>query len=691
MMPLPFVAILGVVLTTRASLAPEILPLEYQGEQIYRTSHALIVADSTPPQGEVAFGNSAVAIAKTLVDTCGFPKGNVAILTGQSATVSNVRAEIAKLKDPKRVSRQDRVLIVIATHGLVKEKIGFFQFAGVTDNLLPMKEVADAVLTKEGIPAKHVLMLADSCHSGSMTNSEPTVGGDQAASLSDKFQRPFRGIWAAASASGRSYSDDSSQSTQMISAIISCLGKDDTYPLNVAQACDVLYRAKDFIPVTRASLSQGTYVFALKPGKLVAQADERARQDQLEKDHQAAEALSYKSSQKVLESENALDDADKSKDSKAWASAQDKYAAALIELPTGNRTKNLNKALDSLNQAMTVFTESAYPEQWAFAMFKVGAIYNYLPTGDRQSNLKQAIQYLTGALRVFNEKAFPEEWASAMNSLAVSHRNLLSGDGEANVRKAIEYYLAALRVRTEKSSPVDYATTMNNLATCYRQLKTGDTAANNKKSIECYENAIRVGRAISDTMGWTTSMMNMGVALRLMRDANADANLKKSITCLQTVTDVLDEKTHPELWSLAMGNLGDAYGDVSTGDTDASLKKSIECYQNALRVDSEKAYPDLFGTWMLGKGISYRELKGGDRVQNLKMSVEAIENSLRVRTEEIPHDRIEALLELADTLTEQKNKTRARSVLEECLALAKKINDRDSIDAATDALKKISS
>ena len=186
-------------------------------------------------------------------------------------------------------------------------------------------------------------------------------------------------------------------------------------------------------------------------------------------------------------------------------------------------------------------------------------------------------------------------------------------------------------------------------------------------------------------------MMNMGVALRLMRDANAEANLKKSITCLQTVTEVLDEKTHPELWSLAMGNLGDAYGDVSTGDTDASLKKSIECYQNALRVDSEKAYPDLFGTWMLGKGISYRELKGGDRVQNLKMSVEAIENSLRVRTEEIPHDRIEALLELADTLTEQKNKTRARSVLEECLALAKKINDRDSIDAATDALKKISS
>ena len=687
-MSLSLASIVTAFLAARATLAPEIMPLEYQGEQVYRTSHALIIADSTPPQGEVAFGNSAKAIAKALGETCGFPKGNIAILTGPTATVANVRIELAKLKDPMRVSRQDRVLIVVATHGLVKEKVGYFQLFGTANNLIPMKEVADAVLTKEGIPAKHVLMLADSCHSGSMTSVDATVGGDQGTSLSDKFKRPFRGIWAAASASGRSYSDDSSQSTKMISAIVSCLGKDDTYPLNVAQACDVLYRAKDYIPVTRASLSQGTYVFALKPGKLVEQADERARQERLEKDRQAAEALSYKSSQEVLEAENALDDADKGKSPKAWGEAQDKYAIALIGLATGNRTKNLNKALDALNQAMTVFTESTYPDQWALAMHKVGAIYNYLPTGDRQANIQKAIQSFRAALRVLTEKTHPEDWASSMNNLAVSYRNLQVGDREANVRQAIDTYNAVLRVRSEKSDPQAYAGTMNNLANCYRQLRTGDIAANNKKAIECYEQAIRVSSASNDPIDWATTMMNFGVALRLMRDDNWDANIKKSVKCLQNVVEVLSEKTQPELWSTAMGNLGDSYGELTTGDPDSNLKKSIECYQSALRVDTEKAYPDLYGAWMLGLGTSYRELKTGDRAANLKLSGEAIENSLRVRPADLPQDRIEALLEFAKTLYAQKDKARAKAILEECITLAKKIGDKDSIDEATEALKK---
>ena len=45
-MSLPLISIVTALLTTRSTLAPEILPLEYQGEQIYRTSHALIVADN---------------------------------------------------------------------------------------------------------------------------------------------------------------------------------------------------------------------------------------------------------------------------------------------------------------------------------------------------------------------------------------------------------------------------------------------------------------------------------------------------------------------------------------------------------------------------------------------------------------------------------------------------------------------
>ncbi len=708
--------------------APVIMPLEYEGQQVYRTSHALLVADDTPPQGEAAFGNSAREVAKELVDVCGFPADNVKLLDGPQATVANVRAELARLEDPKRVSRQDRVLIVLAVHGTMKDQVGYFQLVGGGDNLLPMREVADAVLNVKGIPAKHVLMLADSCHAGSIVTNEPAVGADPDATMSDLFKRPYRGIWAASNSSGRAISDDSTQSTRMLHAIVASLASGDTYPLNVAGAADVLYKSKQFVPVTYTPLAEGSYIFALKLGKTDVGA-ERTRQESVTKERKRDETQSYVQYQRVLDAEKALAAADRTKNPKAWALAQRELGKAYAELPTGSRDQNLRKGIAAYNSALEVLTEKDLPIEWATTQDYLGAAYRNLPTGSKAANMAKAILYYEASLRVRTQKDFPMEWAATNGNLGIAYLDLPTGDHDDNVAKAIEYFEASLKVFTANNSAEGWAKTMNSLGAAYGGLTTGDRNANLLKAVDCYQAALTFYTENKYPEDWARSMSNLGIVYSDLPRGQGEY-LAKAIECYEAALRVYSEKTYPQGWANTMGNLGGCYAVLPSGDKAANAAKAIEYYESSLKIFTEKdlpegwaatmgnlgacyamipteaniakalqsyeaslrvytkaEYPEDWARTMSNLGKAYVNNPGGDKAANLAKAISSYEGSLTVFSEQMPWERCEVLYGYAKAIFLQGDKDKAKSVLEDCLAVATKARRREYAEKATNALK----
>jgi hypothetical protein len=62
-----------------------------------------------------------------------------------------------------------------------------------------------------------------------------------------------------------------------------------------------------------------------------------------------------------------------------------------------------------------------FPQDWAATQCNLGVAYYNLPTGDRAKNLQQAIECLNAALRVRTEKEFPQDWAKTMRLLGEVH------------------------------------------------------------------------------------------------------------------------------------------------------------------------------------------------------------------------------------------------------------------------------
>jgi tetratricopeptide (TPR) repeat protein len=320
-------------------------------------------------------------------------------------------------------------------------------------------------------------------------------------------------------------------------------------------------------------------------------------------------------------------------DQRKWAMTQNNLGAAYSNLPTGDRTANLQKTITALQAAFRVSTEKDFPVDWATIQNNLGEAYRDLPIGDRTANLQKAITAYEAALRVYTEKDFPVKWATTQNNLGIAYSNLPTGDRTANLEKAITAYEAALRVYTEKDFPVDWATTQNNLGTAYDDLPTGDRAANLQKAITAYEAAQRVRTEKDFPVDWAMTQLNLGGAYQVLPTGDRAANLQKGITTLQAALRVYTEKDFPYYWAATQNDLGKAYGTLPTGDRAANLQKAITALQAALRVRTEKDFPVDWAETQNNLGNAYRELPTGDRAANLQKAMAAYQAALRVRTE----------------------------------------------------------
>jgi tetratricopeptide (TPR) repeat protein len=258
---------------------------------------------------------------------------------------------------------------------------------------------------------------------------------------------------------------------------------------------------------------------------------------------------------------------------------------AYIDLPTGDRGENLERAIASYGAALRVYTERDFPQRWAGIQNNLGVGYRDLPTGDRGDNLKRAIAYFESALRVHTERDFPRDWARTQNNLGTAYGNLTPGDRGENLARAITCLEATLRVYTERDFPRDWAMAQNNLGNAYIDLPTGDRSENLARAIACFEAALRVYTERDFPQDWAMAQNNLGAAYTDSDLPTVDRgeNLERAVASYKAALRVYTERDFPQQWAATQVNLGIAYGDLPTGDRGENLERAIACFEAAAR------------------------------------------------------------------------------------------------------------
>ncbi|SFO52486.1 Peptidoglycan/xylan/chitin deacetylase, PgdA/CDA1 family [Variovorax sp. OK605] len=146
------------------------------GDTLYRESHALVIGIDKYAQwpGLHHAVTDAKAMEQQLVTRLGFKPENVTALYDAQATRANIlRVLNDKLTDPKRVKRDDRVLVFFAGHGSTRKlasgrDVGYIVPVDATSDDLAADAISMPQLQEvaEALSAKHVLFMIDACYSG---------------------------------------------------------------------------------------------------------------------------------------------------------------------------------------------------------------------------------------------------------------------------------------------------------------------------------------------------------------------------------------------------------------------------------------------------------------------------------------------------------------------------------------------
>jgi tetratricopeptide (TPR) repeat protein len=277
--------------------------------------------------------------------------------------------------------------------------------------------------------------------------------------------------------------------------------------------------------------------------------------------------------------------------------------------------------------------EQANAERAAAAQHNLGIAHRNLPGGDRTANLSRAIACYELALRVYSRETFPIEWAGTQNNLGIAYRELPAGNREANVRQAIACYERALLVHSRETFPTRWAATQQNLGNAYRELPAGDRATHLTRAIACYELALQVYSREALPVEWARTQNNLGNAYREL-PGNQAANIHQAIACFQLAAQVYSREAFPVDWARTQNSLGVAYRKLPDGDREANVRQAIAYYEGALLVLTREAFPVDWARTQNNLGVAYRELPTGDHAAHLSQALTCYELALVVFTRE---------------------------------------------------------
>lgn len=273
-------------------------------------------------------------------------------------------------------------------------------------------------------------------------------------------------------------------------------------------------------------------------------------------------------------------------DERAAADIRILMGNAWANLPSGESTQNLARAIKCYRLALQVYTDAAAPEAGAMAHNNLGNVYSDVPDEDAEANLMQAIAYYEAALQFWTPDKAPMQYAMVQNNLGVVHLNLRAGDRTEHVRQAIRHFSEALRYRTPEAAPLDYASTQNNLGIAYTALHAGNRLSNLQQAITCFREALRFWTPELLPLDYATVQNNLGIAYSQLPIDAQGTYILRAIQCYEEALRYLSPERTPVSYARTQNNLGIAYANYPGGDRQDNLERAIACYRKALEVEA---------------------------------------------------------------------------------------------------------
>lgn len=312
-----------------------------------------------------------------------------------------------------------------------------------------------------------------------------------------------------------------------------------------------------------------------------------------------------------------------------YAGIQNNLGNAYLLLQTGNRSDNLQRSIAFYEEALRFLRPDAAPLDYARAQNNLGAAYMELPTGIKSNNLQRAIACFQDALRFRTAETVPLDYSATTDNLGTAYLYLPTGDRSSNLQRAVEHFRTALRFRTPEAAPLDYAMSKDKLGVTYLYLPTGDLSWNLQQAIECFNEAFRFRKPEAAPIEYATTQNNMGLAYCKITVGDRSKNLHAAIDCFKEALRFRTADAAPNLYAQTLRNLGNAYRELPTGNRDSNLQQAIEYVKNALNIWSPEASPIEYAVAMNNLAANYSELTEGDRDSNLQCAVNYCNEALK--------------------------------------------------------------
>jgi CHAT domain-containing protein len=300
----------------------------------------------------------------------------------------------------------------------------------------------------------------------------------------------------------------------------------------------------------------------------------------------------------------------------------------------GDRSENLERALDYAQNALKTCSRDCNGEAWANSHVSLGNAYLHRIGGDVAENIEQSIQHYRESLQEYTRKSCPDAWAMVQYNMGHAFRVRVLGDCSDNLEQSIQCYSDSLKIRTRERFPHKWAMTIGDLGFAYTHRLHGDREENLEKAVDYCQQALTEFSRESSPQNWAHLHLNLGVAYkRRIRGAKTE-NIQKALYHYQQAEQVITQESSPKDWALIQSNIGSAYKYCLSGDPKNNIEQSIHYCHESLKVYTKDIFSFDWAKVQINLGNAYRARILGDENQNLKSSVAHYTNALEVLTSE---------------------------------------------------------
>jgi CHAT domain-containing protein len=320
-----------------------------------------------------------------------------------------------------------------------------------------------------------------------------------------------------------------------------------------------------------------------------------------------------------------------------WISRQYQLAEALMKSDKGDKAQNIERAIKSLEEALTKIDFKSMPYGWAILKIQLGVAYTEKPCGDAE-NIENAISAFQAALTGIDPEERPDPWAMLQSYIGRAYAVRKKGILNDNLKQAIIAYEASFEIHStqsaySKSNPTEWGNRLFELGQVYLKLNY-ITPKEIVRAINVFKTVLEVFTAKTNFDVWSCTQINLSKLYRHPSLGNRAENIELALQSLQTVLNAVTMEKHLEIWATTHYNLGMTYMERPSIYPDVDLKRAIQSLEASsvafLKLKDSYNYANA----QLDLCVAYRKLRHGNKAENIEKAIQSADAALAFFTAE---------------------------------------------------------